>query len=175
MTPYHLYRFVDGAWRMATTTVPHPARQTPGGGAAQHLRLSVGVGPDGTLWGVGTLGNDVARFDGSGWSRWNVPLTSGRLWYAEQTVGNLEVAPDGSVWFVSRWGQRPECGGGVGHADGDTWDGYPRYLEDLCVDAIDITADGSVWLRAGKGSQEEEDAGPRSVYVITPEAVAASG
>jgi hypothetical protein len=135
----------------------------------------VGVGPDGTLWGVGTRGNDVARFDASGWSRWKVPRETGWLWYAEQTVGNLEVAADGSVWFVSRWGRPgPDLCGGVGHADGETWDGYPRYLEDLCVDAIDITADGLVWALAGKGSQEEEDAGPRSLYVITPEAVAAT-
>jgi hypothetical protein len=44
-----------------------------------------------------------------------------------------------------------------------------RYLLDLCVEAIDTTSDGAVWMLAS-----EAGADLRHVYVITPEAIAAS-
>jgi hypothetical protein len=77
----------------------------------------------------------------------------------------MEVATDGSVWYAS--GSSADTCGGVARFDGVTPD---RYLSGVCVDAIDITADGAVWLLG-----TEADDSLRRVYVITPEAVAASG
>ena len=78
-------------------------------------------------------------------------------------AAGMEVAPDGSVWYGS--GSPADTCGGVARFDGVTPD---RYLSGLCVEAIDITADGAVWLLAS-----EAGADLRHVYVIKPEAVAA--
>jgi len=81
------------------------------------------------------------------------------------------VAPDGSFW--AGWPSRSEDGcQGVSRFDGRTWG---RYLPGMCVHwlgGMDIAPDGSVWLVARSGPPGSEN--PSSLYVITPEAVAAS-
>ena len=104
--------------------------------------------------------------DGHGRSQWGEP----------------HVAADGSLWVPSRLGEigivlelvignRIVCGDGidgVARFDGETWS---RFLQGRCVEGMDIAPDGSVWLLA-----KESDASfpVAHVYVITPEAVAAS-
>ena len=90
------------------------------------------------------------------------------------------VAPDGSLWIPSLLGMQgrdPDLGGGhqtvCGHGtdgvvrfDGETWS---RHLQGRCVEAMDIAADGSVWLLATKSNADLAH-----VYVITSAAVAAN-
>jgi hypothetical protein len=141
--PDHFVRFVDGAWeRMDDVDLPLAA-----------------LGPDGTFWGAFLGDDDLVRFDGSEWSRWPLEDTGFHAGPA-----GVEVATDGSVWYAS--GSPADNCGGVARFDGVTPD---RYLSGLCVEAIDITTDGSVWLLA-----TEADSDLRHVYVITPEAVAAT-
>ena len=59
--------------------------------------------------------------------------------------------------------------------DGDT---ARHFLRDLCVYAMDVAPDGSLWLQAGRLPpqwllEEEEPTIPVHAYVITPEALAA--
>ena len=142
----------------------------------------MGLGPDGTLWGV-MLGDDfdlldLVRFDGSGWSRWSLDdslLDSG---FIPAVASPLGVASDGNIWFAAM--EPPDDYGSLWFAVGEPWDDFcdgvghfdgvtpDRFLSDLCVKTVDITADGAVWLLAN-----EPDADLRHVYVITPEAVAA--
>jgi hypothetical protein len=139
--PDHFVRFVDGAWeRMDDVDLPLAA-----------------LGPDGTFWGAFLGDDDLVRFDGSEWSRWP-PEDTG----FHAGPDGVEVATDGSVWYAS--GSPEDNCGGVARFDGVTPD---RYLSGLCVEAIDINTDGSVWLLA-----TEAGADLRDVYVITPEAVA---
>ena len=68
-------------------------------------------------------------------------------------------------------GHRVVCGDGidgVARFDGETWS---RFLQGRCVEAMDIAADGSVWMLASKSDARFPLA---HVYVITPEAVAAT-
>jgi len=156
------------------------------------------VGPDGTLWhlgrtdvlaqpkgegraDVGVPGVGLARFSGAEWEWW----TSTEL--PDMGLGlafdyEFEVAPDGGLW-ASRWQHRsgqttrpsvwevPERPGDVRGAECDglvRFDGVntDHFLPDQCI-SMDIAADGSVWVLA------DEDKG-RDLYVITPEAVAAT-
>lgn len=72
---------------------------------------------------------------------------------------------DGSTW--SRWPlEDTEVGPSVSHFDDATRE---RHLLDICVHAIDTSADGAVWLLAKGRSGPSE---PRHLYVITPEGVA---
>jgi hypothetical protein len=137
----------------------------------------VDVGWDGTVWQADGPGDDLARFADGEWTRWNsaaVPDIRLGLDYG------FEVALDGSLWF-SLWqsadgeppgGDPPEgdwydavrdghlvCDG-LARFDGEAVD---RFLAGRCV-SMDIAADGSVWVLS--------DA---DLYVITPEAVAATG
>ena len=75
--------------------------------------------------------------------------------------------PSGSVWFAVVTPADDFCEG-VGHLDGVTWD---RHLLDLCVHATDSSSDGTMWIVA---KEKRGPNGPRHLYVITPEAVAAA-
>lgn len=78
------------------------------------------------------------------------------------------MAPDRSLWAgMARTDHEEDCAGGVGNFDGSTWSGY---LPDLCVTAMDIADDGSVWLLAVDGPDDARS----DLYVITPEAAAAN-
>ncbi|MGD8682741.1 MAG: hypothetical protein PVG27_02240 [Chloroflexota bacterium] len=72
------------------------------------------------------------------------------------------MATDGSVWYAL--GSPANTCSGVARFDGVTPD---QYLSGVCLDAIDIAADGAVWLLG-----TEAGADLRHVHVITPEAVA---
>jgi hypothetical protein len=156
------------------------------------------VGRDGTVWQEGSLveagviapvleaGEGLARFADGEWSGW----TSDDLPDIRFGVGldyEFEVAPDGSLWFSlwrsadgtdpglaqdswSWWDRRGAVGDGrllcdgLARFDGQTLD---RFLPGQCI-SMDIAADGSAWVLA------DEDAST-DLYVITPEAVMASG
>jgi len=147
-----LEHLVDGAWR---------TYGSPDGG------WSVGkaAGADGTFWGTGRW--DFVRFDGTEWTTFAWPdwVPDGR-----GTTDPLRAARDGSIWVGTPGHRYPgSVCSGVGHFDGMSWS---RYLPDLCVEAMDITADGVAWVLASR--DDTDDSLPRHVYVITPEAVAAT-
>jgi hypothetical protein len=176
-----LYRYEDGTWRQIS-----------------YVPL-VDVGPDGTRWQFGGFSDELrwdeltqslrddetwglARFADGEWEGW----TSADLPEIRDDLGldyQFKVAPDGSVWF-SLWrnGPRtdngmcePAWGGpdavdpdaidcdGLARFDGETLD---RFLPGQSI-SMDVAADGSVWVLAGNEQG-------RDLYLITPEAVAAS-
>ena len=120
-------------------------------------------GPDGTLWVKADATGGLARFDDPGWTTFTE--TDGprgvtrRLWLATDL---LNVAADGSLWLNGS--RTDEACGGVAHFHGTTW---TSYLVGSCTHDFAIAPDGSVWLVADEGS-------PHGLYVITPEAVAAT-
>ena len=185
---FGVHRFVDGVWREEEGSPPI-ARATTG----------ADVGVDGTFWGIRDLyeGRDLLfRFDGTEWTTFEPPdgsLTDVAMrelakdgWVPDDLQrsrwGEPHVAPDGSLWVPSRLGvmdpdpalgggHRSVCGpgiDGVARFDGETWS---RFLQGRCVEVMDIAADGSVWLLASKSDARFPLA---HVYVITPEAVAAT-
>jgi hypothetical protein len=162
----------------------------------------VDVGRDGTVWQDGGIGDEVmetsfpgdglARLAGGGWAAWTsddwATWTSDDLPDIEYGFGldkQFEAAPDGSVWF-SLWdsadGSDPQKGrywrweerqtavedgrlacDGLARFDGETLD---RFLPGRCI-SMAIAADGAAWVL-------DDEEGARDLYVITPEAVAAS-
>ena len=136
---------------------------------------SFGFGADGTLWAAsGRLGSGrdcmdanhgLARLDESGWSLFT-QAEGVRPWGGEGAYGlstYLRVAPDGSVWVA---GAGWDGCHGVARFDGASW---TPYLEGYCVDGLDITSGGTVLALASANS-----GGSLGLYVITPEAVAAT-
>ena len=89
----------------------------------------------------------------------------------------FEVARDGSLWFNTHTAavsesSAPECDGII-NFDGDT---VRHFLRDLCVYAMDIAPDGTVWLQASDSWEPEQpEPAPVHAYAITPAAVAAAG
>ena len=185
----YLHRFVDGAWQRlvgfeGTEPTWQPAEEPVADDTGQFDHGpdgGVGLGPDGTLWGV-RLGDDfdlldLVRFDGSGWSRWSLDDSLLDAGFIPAVASPLRVASDGSIWFAAM--EPPDDYGSLWFAVGEPWDDFcegvghfdgvtpGRFLSDLCIKTIDITADGAVWLLAN-----EPDVDLRHVYVITPEAVA---
>ena len=183
--PSYLYRFTDGTWqRLPSTgasegTLPDADEPLADDVFRTFIRL-VDVGPDGTLWGVEIHGpeptrSDLVRFDGIEWRRWPIGGTESSSYREGWALG---VAPDGSVWVGLETDTQSHTDGdtmvesrcaGVGHLEGKTWH---RYLTDRCIEALGIAADGSVWMLAGESVGEAGRTS--SVYVITPEAVAAA-
>jgi hypothetical protein len=177
----YLHRFVDGAWQRlvgieGTEPTWQPAEDPVADDAVQFdwgPGWGVGLGPDGTLWGASSRDfapYSLVRFDGTEWQEWMVadlvPDYGGG--YAQ----NLTVAPDGSLW--SDWWWKGDFGfpvnDGVRHFDGAT---LSHYLRGHPVRAMDVAADGSLWLLADDDPSDEEEV--LDLYVITPEAVAATG
>jgi hypothetical protein len=168
-----LHRYEDGVWQKERTA-----------------NVLVDVGLDGTVWQDAgwckgedpsfSCGQDgLARLAGREWQHWtSVELPEISLGFGHD--GEFQVAPDGSLWF-SLWrsadGTDPrEVGGwqqawnhgdprgflacdGLARFDGQTLD---RFMTGQCI-SMDISADGSVWVL-----------GDNDLYVITPEAVAAT-
>jgi hypothetical protein len=140
------------------------------------------AGPDGSLWLVGTRPNEVhqrgpalARLDRDGWSTFDA-MEVGFGW--GQGVGVflgsylLDVAPDGALWLNASVENAGEHAG-VARFDGASWQ---RFLDGHTVHDLDAGPDGAVWVRAADASTEGQGAvdGAVDLYVITPEAVAAT-
>jgi hypothetical protein len=149
----------------------------------------VEVGTDGTVWFAGAepmmadgepvLNEDwpwwlmpgdsyLMRFDGTEWQRWGPadgvpPLGDG--WGI-----TLRQAPDGGLWMAQQYHDDMPCSEhwGVARFDGSTW---RRFVSGRCVGSVDMAPDGSVWLKA---TSDSSDDAPSDLYVITPEAVAAT-
>jgi hypothetical protein len=183
------HRFVDGAWREEEGSRPLDSGDWG-------FKPPADVGVDGTFWGISE--HSLVSFDGTGWTTFEPPDWSrtdaamrelaedGDGWVPDHPSrtrwGEPHVAPDGSLWVPSRLGvieRDPDLGGGhrnvCGHGidgvarfDGETWS---RFLPGRCVEVMDTAADGSVWLLASKSDARFPLA---HVYVITPEAVAAT-
>ena len=162
----YLRQFVGGDW------MEHEVPVSPG---------DWDIGPDGTAWARGSgewrvdesgenvldaegvpiidHANTIMRFDGDDWQEFGpgdgVPGMLG-----------LRVAPDGSLWAAAS----EEEPGGLYHFHGDEWS---QYLTDLGVDRFEFGPDGAVWLLGGLGGLDEDNW--FDLYVITPEAVAATG
>jgi len=163
-----LLRFDGEGWARIPGPIPGPEGWEPG-----HMgRGLVEVGADGALW-VKASRTGVARFDDPGWTTfteadgvepWGVP--------DDVFTNVLEVAADGSLWLIGTPTEEPWDWGGVSHYDGTTW---TSYLVGSLVHDFATAPDGSVWLGAhdvwlgAKGM-----ANPLRLYVITPEAVAAT-
>ena len=150
----------------------------PDGFINNSMGQSIAFGPDGTLWvhSRDPEGDDwnsagLARFDDPGWTTFTeadgVQNWGGQGFLATDLLG---VAPDGSLWMNGAPGGSG-CGG-VDHYDGKTWS---TFLRESCVHDLALAQDGSVWVRAdvvaGSWNSNAWDVG---LYVITPEAVAAS-
>ena len=136
------------------------------------LGHSIAFGPGGLLWvntnhsddGGGRAGG-LARFDGTEWTTFTA--ADGVEDWGEQgffATDLLAIAPDGGVWMNGHPGATG--GGGVAHYDGTRW---TSYLQDLSVHDLDISPDGSVWVRADayRGIHPAEDV---HTFVINPEA-----
>jgi hypothetical protein len=149
------------------------------------------VGQDGTLWARSEHEQRrMLRFDGTDWTEYDeadgVPQMGGH-----EMPADIEVAPDSSVWVNSiprliretddgsiddTSGEGDVCGG-VYNFDGTTW---THYLHGTCVYDMDISPDGTTWLRGGTFDlnadfdRSRSTSGPVELYVITPEAVAAT-
>ena len=151
-----VWHYADGAWEHITYGGP-----------------DTGALPDDVFWGLGDGTYDDAllhRHDGTGWQQWS--LREHDMLGGGWDAGPYAVAPDGSFW--AGWPSRSVVEGcqGVNRFDGETW---VRYLPGMCVPwlgGMDIAPDGSVWVHAWEG--EDLWAGSGHLYVITPEAVAAS-
>jgi hypothetical protein len=115
----------DGAW----TTLSAPRSEGP-----------MAVGPDGAVW-TAFGEHDLARFNGSEWQRFEVPLSLGQG-LAVPWTAYLDVAADGTVWAGTHELQ------GVFAFDGANWshytsvDGLPAPLSGTVAAA----PDGTVWV-----------------------------
>jgi ligand-binding sensor domain-containing protein len=113
---------------------------------------SVTQAPDGALWSLHL--SSVIRFDPG------AAPDSGESWivyddFPGSSLGNLTIAPDGSVWvgtytFPLRAVPR---GYGVARFDGTSWQVYTTThgLADDFVNDIAIAADGAVWFGTANG------------------------
>jgi hypothetical protein len=176
-----LMRYAGGEWRYID-----PRRF---GGRAEFLA----AGSDGTLWVKG--GDALARHDERDWKVWDDVMAwdCAAAYCEEQTVGN-----DGTLWLrfhghiggatkqlVKRGiipepapyapkcdsGRSPDIEGaspGVLSFDGKRW---RQYLAGHCVSDIAVADDSSIWVVDAGGEVNAAGAG---LYVITPEAVAAT-
>lgn len=140
-------------------TIPGPERWE-----LSHMGRSLEPGPDGELWVKASTAGDLARFDDPGWTTFTAVdgLESCDRAQGCETTELLDVAADGSLWLNGS--ATDEGCGGTAHLHGTTW---TSYLVGSCTHDFAIAPDGSVWLVADEG-------GRPSLYVITPEAVAAS-
>ncbi|MFN2225286.1 MAG: hypothetical protein ACK2UY_03250 [Anaerolineae bacterium] len=133
---------------------------------------SVAVAADGTVWASGWLGTqgdqDVARFDGSGWTSTSdrglsalTATTDGALWAVEgelglvrfdgqawqpipgpggeMAYGRLAPGPDGALWAARPFPARYEDG---------AWTSYPPVEG---IQALAVAGDGSLWLATTTG------------------------
>ena len=153
-----VWHYADGVWEPVTYGDPE-----------------AGTMPDGVFWGIGPgpTGDDetLYRHDVTGWQRWS--LKEQRM-LGSWLIAPHAVAPDGSFW--AGWAGRGALGTpdvlGVNRFDGRTWARFLPGKEVSWLSGMEIAPDGSVWVLAG--SREADTDWATDLYVITPEAVAAS-
>jgi hypothetical protein len=120
------------------------------------------VGPDGALWALMRTEAEsyLGRYDGEAWSIFSTAdgLPAVGVLPLGLSAERMAVGPDGRVWFI-KLGAQGENEGLVAF-DGQR---FQRYLVDAGVRDFAVATDGSAWTDTGKG-----------IYVIKPEAVAAS-
>jgi len=135
-----------------------------------------GIHPDGSVWVLAdpeqTTVSDprsllwtLKSFDGSTWTDWSDGVDL--LDVGPDGVRLFDIGPDGTVWMGMPGQDHPEYVH-LASFDGANWQQYPRlHLHGMASPSsgLDIAPDGSAWVLA------EEDQG---LYVITPDAVAAS-
>ena len=150
------------------------------------------VGPDGSVWSVlhyeGEVGPAILhRFDGSDWERYDwseglplyrLPPYFGRPYPHNGLLFGFFIGASNGLWLNPGvagsegveiiYGRQigGPCGG-VAHFDGDT---LSNYLTDQCIHSMDVAADGIAWVLAS----DEPDGPAARIYIITPEAVAAT-
>jgi hypothetical protein len=141
---------------------------------AEPWMLTADMNADGTLWAKRGLGGaaTLARFDGSKWTTFDesdgVPPLGGHY---QGHPGFLRVGPEGSVWVnpLGDWETTGNECDGIANFDGEVWD---RYLPGICIYAMDVAPDGSIWLQGGVMRRAGSGFEPVETYVITTEAVA---
>jgi hypothetical protein len=174
------HREDGGAWH-EVTTLPRPAYINELDDFVYGVSDRPVVGSDGTFWfayaeplmidGELVLDDDapdpdkaalgesfLMRFGDNGWQLWGaaegVPSMSASI---------LIPAPDGGLWVRHNhrwWGPGVD---GIFRFDGSTW---RHFLPGHSFKSVSVAPDGSVWLLA--------DGIYDGIYVITPEAIAAS-
>ena len=106
--------------------------------------ISISVDPAGTIW-MSTMQSGVLAFDGE-WHYFSVDHG-----LPSDVVGNVAVAPDGSVW-VGGDGLYGDPGGdipaaGIAHFDGSTWTSFTTADGLLSNDGgVAVGPDGDVWV-----------------------------
>ena len=179
---HSLLRYDDGQWRLIKPKVA-PNRRA---GWAGELAVS----PDDTFWVKGD--SSLVRHDAQGWEVWEdimgwdgvaaygatmTPAKDGTLWL--RFGGHVGAATDALVERgiigepspgpgAAACNEHPGDSPGVLAFDGTQW--Y-QYLGGHCVSDVAVATDGSVWVTDGGGDVDGAGAG---LYVITPEAVAAT-
>jgi len=121
----------------------------PGAEMGVQIGPSVARAPDDALWTRAQAG--IARFDGASWVLYDdLPGSS---------VGNLTVAPDGSIWvgtYTALLHVAPQ-GHGVARFDNERWTVYTAdgergdSLADDMVNDIAAAADGMIWVATRSG------------------------
>ena len=96
--------------------------------------------PAGTVW-ARNRERRIVHFDGDDWfvfgKSHGVPLI-------DAGWKNRHAAPDGSFWLPVFDPDTGRCDG-VANFDGTDWSGY---LRGYCISSLDVSPDGTVWLRA---------------------------
>jgi len=122
---------------------------------------AVAVAPDGALW-FGTS-NGISRFDISAEPAAGGQVTSEAAWTtyqidgpADNVVGAVAFAPDGTLWVGTGDYMPGPSGRGVSHFDGVAWTTYTTKdgLADNTVMAIAVEPDGAAWFATGDAYYE---------------------
>ena len=147
------------------------------------------VGPDGTLWVLLRVGRRLLRHRPHRWQRLGGLRRRLGLprWVptSRAPTGSSRSRRTATIWFtpMGEYGTN-ELGDrtgtlcdGIATFDGET---VTRFLRRMCIYAMDIAPDGTVWLQAGRWGASgqalrRQQTGPINTYVITPESVAATG
>ena len=167
-----ILRYTDGAWQVMKTE-----------GHLGYGEGRVDVGRDGTVWYVDRTprlaesgdgcpedSTCVTRYDGTDWRSWTAP--DGLLDVDWAYAYPVHAAPDRSVWVIGDL-YSDSKDGGVARFDASEW---WYFMTGRHVWAMDIAADGTVWLVVDSDEDPFDDDGdyPGHLYVINPEAVTAT-
>ena len=99
--------------------------------------------PDGIIWVAGE-GGFIAYWDGNNW------VDGGQWCHGEKAIGNLTIAPDGSIWAISAI----SSGNYIARWDGEKWeevDLWPQRLVGGDINDLVVTPDGIIWAGGDDG------------------------